>query len=59
MNSTKKNVFMKFFWIIGIIYTGNNLIENYRHYKEYPALTVTTFDANGKTITWLREILAR
>ena len=34
---------------IGMLYTGHNLVENYKQFKSYPALQVNKFDRNTTT----------
>ena len=48
MEIHKKKMFVTFFWIIGMLYTGHNLVENYKQFKSYPALQINKFDGNSK-----------
>ena len=37
-----------------MLYTGHNLVENYKQFKSYPALQVNKFDRNTTTFPKLR-----
>ena len=50
MECNKKKMFLTIIWIIGLMFTGHNLIENYKLYKTYPTLQMAKFDADSK---WL------
>ena len=46
----KKRVFLTIIWIIGLMFTCNNLIENYKLYKTYPTLQMAKSDADSKSL---------
>lgn len=48
MEIHKKKMFVTFFWIIGMLYTGHNLVENYKQFKSYPAMQINKFDGNSE-----------
>lgn len=42
--------FSGFFWVMGMIYTGHNLIENFRQYRMYQTITISKYDQHGKLV---------
>ena len=34
---------------MGMIYTGHNLIENFRQYRMYQTITISKYDQHGKS----------
>ena len=35
--------------MMGMIYTGHNLIENFRQYRMYQTITISKYDQHGKS----------
>ena len=35
---------------MGMIYTGHNLIENFRQYRMYQTITISKYDQHGKPV---------
>ena len=50
-------IFSGFFWVMGMIYTGHNLIENFRQYRMYQTITISKYDQHGE-LAKLREIIS-
>ena len=38
--------------MMGMIYTGHNLIENFRQYRMYQTITISKYDQHGKPGFW-------
>ena len=50
MRISKRKILIGLFWSVGMVYTGRTLIENYKQFKKYPAMTKISYDATGDTI---------